>query len=98
MLINYLYIHWHILFFPILCRNTEASEEAGCSSGGGQSSSAFISKTHDSSANILGSQTENINDLIKSIAKDSSFMNEKEISHEMQEFSKNHEPTLSGTV
>lgn len=81
-----------------LCRNTEASEEAGCSSGGIQSSSTLTSKIIDTSTNILGNQPENISELIKSIAKDSSFMNEKEISHELQEFSKNHEPTLSGKV
>lgn len=84
------------MFF--ICRNTEASEEAGCSSGGGQSSSTFTSKTSDTSTNILGNQPENISELIKSIAKDSCFMNEKESSHELQDFSKNHEPALSGIV
>lgn len=92
----YDYIYGLCLFF--LCRNTEASEEASCSSGGGQSSAAFTSKTCDTSTNILGNQPENISELIKSIAKDSCFMNEKESSHELQEFSKNHEPTLSGMV
>lgn len=58
--------------------------------------SPSVAKTTDTSASSLGNQSDNINELIKTIAKDSSFMNEKEeCPEEQSETTKNRESTLS---
>lgn len=77
-------------------RIIQSSEEAGSSSTVQSPSLPSVSKDSDSPSTVLSSQPENISELIKSIAKDSSFINDKEeYNQELQEMSKNRESTLS---
>lgn len=88
----FIFLPYYVIFF---FRVSEAAEQSSDNSSFGPSSPVI--KATDNSATVLGNQSENINELIKSIAKDSSFMNEKEeYSQEQAEAVKNRESTLSG--